>query len=266
MGEYPAGSWAVVLGASSGFGAASALALGERGMDVFGIHLDRKATLANAERVRAKLMDLGRKAFFFNVNAADPEKRKDTVARIKEILAEQEGAHVRVLFHSIAFGTLKPFVAMGQGASVTRAQMDMTIDVMANTLVYWVQELLGAGCLRQGSRILAMTSAGARRVWPQYGPVSAAKAALEAHVRQLAVELAPLGMTVNALEAGVTDTPALRKIPLAQVLLDEARARNPSGRVTTPADVASVVCMLAGDDSRWITGNVVAVDGGEHLL
>ena len=58
-----------------------------------------------------------------------------------------------------------------------------------------------------------MTSAGGHRVWPTYGAVSAAKAALESHVRQLAVELAPFGISVNALQAGVTDTPAARRIP-----------------------------------------------------
>src|SRR5205807_964922 len=87
------------------------------------------------------------------------------------------------------------------------------IGVMAHSLVYWVQDLVHRGLMRKGGKIFAMTSAGGTRVLPNYGAVSAAKAALESHVRQLAMELAPRGIAVNAIRAGVTDTPALRKIP-----------------------------------------------------
>ena len=110
-----------------------------------------------------------------------------------------------------------------------------------------------------------MTSAGSTRVWPGYGPVSAAKAALEAHVRQLAVELGPLGITVNAIRAGVTDTPAFRKIPGSDFMAEQVRTRNPSGRMTSTSDVADVIAMLAGDESQWITGTVIGVDGGEDV-
>lgn len=134
---------------------------------------------------------------------------------------------------------------------------------MAHSLVYWVQDAVARGLLVRGSRVVAMTSAGSTRVWPGYGAVSAAKAALEAHVRQLAVELGPTGITVNAIRAGVTDTPAFRKIPGSDFMAEQVRARNPSGRMTETADVARVIAMLAGDDAQWITGTVIGVDGGE---
>src|SRR5512145_3205993 len=104
--------WALVLGASSGFGAATALALAAAGLDVFGVHLDRRATLAGAERVVAGIEALGRRAHFFNVNAADADTRAEVVATMTRVLAEagQPGA-LRVLLHSLAFGTLKPYVA-----------------------------------------------------------------------------------------------------------------------------------------------------------
>ena len=108
----------------------------------------------------------------------------------------------------------------------------MTLDVMAHSLVYWTQDLFFAGLLAPGARIFAMTSAGDHIVWPAYGAVSAAKAALESHVRQLAVELAPHRVAVNALRAGVTDTPALRKIP-GQRGDDRAGREDAPGR---PAD------------------------------
>jgi NAD(P)-dependent dehydrogenase (short-subunit alcohol dehydrogenase family) len=138
---------------------------------------------------------------------------------------------VRVLVHSLAFGSLKPFLADPMKDAVTAAQMDMTLDVMAHSLVYWTQEVVGRGLMREGGRIYAMTSSGSTRVLPSYGPVSAAKAALEAHVRQLAAELAPRGITVNAIRAGVTATPAAQKIPAYERLEAHARLNNPSGRM-----------------------------------
>jgi enoyl-[acyl-carrier-protein] reductase (NADH) len=144
--------------------------------------------------------------------------------------------------------------------------MDMTLDVMAHSLVYWTQEVVTRGLMADGGRIFAMTSSGGSRALPQYGPVSAAKAALEAHVRQLAVELAPRGITVNAIRAGVTATPAARKIPGYERLAAEALRRNPSGRMTTPEDVARALVVLAHPDTAWITGNVIGVDGGEDIV
>jgi enoyl-[acyl-carrier-protein] reductase (NADH) len=149
---------------------------------------------------------------------------------------------------------------------VTPAQMDMTLDVMAHSLVYWVQEVVGRGLMTRGGRIYAMTSSGGSRVLPFYGPVSAAKAALESHVRQLAAELAPQGITANAVRAGVTDTPALQKIPRHEAIIAEARRRNPSGRMTTTEDVARAIVVLAHPDTYWITGNVIGVDGGEDIV
>ena len=110
-----------------------------------------------------------------------------------------------------------------------------------------------------------MTSSGGNHVWPTYGAVSAAKAALEAHIRQLAYELAPLGITANAIRAGVTDTPALRKIPGSNKLIDGALAKNPYRRLTTPEDVAEAIAVFCAEGTRWMTGNVIGVDGGEDL-
>jgi enoyl-[acyl-carrier-protein] reductase (NADH) len=143
--------------------------------------------------------------------------------------------------------------------------MEMTLDVMANTLVYWMQDVVARGLMNEGGRVYAMTSSGGARVIPHYGAVSAAKAALESHVRQLALELAGRGITVNAIRAGVTDTPALRKIPGHEWMIDEARRGNPHGRLTTPEDVARAITVLARPETAWMTGNVIGVDGGEEI-
>jgi NAD(P)-dependent dehydrogenase (short-subunit alcohol dehydrogenase family) len=259
--------WALILGASSGFGEAISLALARAGRNVFGVHLDWRATLANVDRIKAEISAAGGKAAFFNVNAADAEKRAETVAEMQRVLAaEGDPAGVDVLVHSLAFGTLKPFVAEAAADSITRVQMDMTLDVMAHSLVYWAQDVLQAGLMGPGSHVFAMTSAGGHRIWPSYGAVSAAKAALESHCRQLAVELVPRRIGVNAVRAGVTDTPALRKIPGNDKMIEHCLAINPAKRLPTPADVAAVIVAVARPDTTWLTGNVLGVDGTEDLV
>lgn len=259
--------WALVLGASSGFGEAASLAFARAGLDVFGVHLDRKATLGHVEEIVGAIRAQGREAVFFNVNAADAERRAETIATMQRTLEERgQAGTLRVLLHSLAFGTLKLYVTDPMKDAVSPAQMEMTLDVMAHSLVYWTQEAVGHGLMGHGGRIFAMTSSGGTRVMPHYGPVSAAKAALESHVRQLAMELAPRGITANAIRAGVTATPAAQKIPGYERLAAEARRRNPSGRMTVTDDVARALVVLAHPDTHWITGNVIGVDGGEDIV
>jgi NAD(P)-dependent dehydrogenase (short-subunit alcohol dehydrogenase family) len=256
------GEWGLILGASSGFGAAAARELARHGMSILGVHLDRKATLPLAQAVADDVRAAGAQAEFFNVNAADAEKRAQVCSRARELA---NGKPLRVLMHSLAFGTLKAFVSDQPVQQTTKAQLEMTLDVMAHSLVYWVQDLTAAGLLGAGSRIFAMTSSGGTRVMPFYGAVSAAKAALESHVRQLALELGSAGVAVNAIRAGVTDTPASRKIPVAELMFQEARRRNPGNRLTTPEDVAGALVALSLPGAGWISGNVIGVDGGEDV-
>ncbi|MFQ5679752.1 MAG: enoyl-ACP reductase [Gemmatimonadota bacterium] len=257
------GRWALILGASSGFGEASARAFAGAGYDILGVHLDRRAGLRHVEEIRAEIEGSGRQAVFFNVNAAAEKKRS---AVLDEVAERASPGSVRVLLHSLAFGTLRPLVADAGAASLSPDQMNMTLDVMAHTLVYWTQGLVARGLMGEGGRIFAMTSSGGDRVIPAYGAVSAAKAALESHCRQLALELAPRGITVNAIRAGVTDTPALRKIPGSEFMIEEARHRNPHGRLTTPEDVARCMVALAVPETAWMTGNTIRVDGGEDFV
>ena len=258
--------WALILGSSSGFGAATAVELARSGMNVFGVHLDLRSTLPNAQRVVAEVESLGREAVFFNTNAADAAKRAATLESIRDTLRLQgDDAYVRVFMHSLAFGTLLPYIADNPKQAVSQRQMEMTLDVMANSLVYWAQDLVSLGLMRRGSRVFAMTSSGSTRVIKNYGPVSAAKAALESHVRQLACELAPRGIAVNAIRAGITDTPAMRKIAGAVALYERAQEQNPSGRATTVEDVAKALAALSDERLYWMTGNVIGVDGGEEI-
>lgn len=260
------GQWALILGASSGFGGTTAVALAEAGMNIAGVHLDRRSTMANVERIVAEIESHGRRAAFQNMNAADATKRGDMLDDLREQLDADAGpSSVRVLLHSLAFGTLGPYIGAKEDRPITQRQMEMTLDVMANSVVYWTQDMVSRGLLSAGSKIYGMTSGGDLRVIPQYGAVSAAKAALAAHLRQLAVELAPQGIAANAIKAGITHTPALEKIPAGMQLLDFAQNHNPSGRVTEPGDIAKAIIALSLDDSNWVTGNTINVDGGEDI-
>ena len=262
--------WAVVLGASSGFGAAVAKAWARRGFGIIGVHLDMRATRAAAETVRNEIAELGVPVFFHNTNAADDAKREKVIDAVKELFEERrmagEQPMVGAMLHSLAFGATLHYVTDdAERKELSRKQLDMTVDVMAHSMVYWTRDLYHAGLLQRGSRVYAMSSEGAILAVPTYGAVSAAKAALEAHVRQLALELAHAGVTVNAIRAGVTDTPALRHIPGWEQLVEAAESRNPSGRMTTPQDVADALTVLATPQTHWMTGNTIGVDGGEVM-
>lgn len=255
--------WALILGASSGFGEATALELARAGMNIFGVHLDRREKMPHVNEILEKIRGMGREAEYFNINAADDGRRKECVGQIAQRCADPPGT-LRVLLHSLAFGALKPLAGAEEVAS--RHQLELTADVMGHSLVYWVQECLWAGLFDKGARIFAMTSSGGTRVIPQYGPVSAAKAILESHIRQLALELAPAGITANAILAGVTDSPALRQIPGYEKIMEIARLRNPNKRLTQPEDVARTIAALCHPATYWLTGNTLHVDGGENVV
>jgi enoyl-[acyl-carrier protein] reductase III len=262
--------WALILGASSGFGAAAGLSLAGAGYPIVGVHLDLRGTIANALEVRDRMAANGVPVVFHNVNAADDEKRAAVIEATKALFetrrAEGKDPFVAVLLHSLAFGTTLSYVTTDpEEREVSQKQLEMTANVMAHSLVYWVRDLFHAGLLADGSRVFAMTSEGAHRAVPTYGPVSAAKAALESHVRQLALELIEHGITVNAIRAGVTDTPALRRIPGYEELKRVAEERNPGGRLTRPEDVGDALIALASPHLYWMTGNTIGVDGGEMM-
>ena len=238
--------WAVILGASSGFGAAASLELAKSGINILGVHFDRRTAMPSIRKLRAKIRAAGVKEIYFNINAADDAKREEALLILKK---ETKGVKypVKLLMHSLAFGSLVPYVGKKGENNILKKQMELTLDVMAHSLVYWTQALISHRLIGAGGQILSMTSAGSHIVWHAYGAVSAAKAALESHTRQLAVEL------------------TTRKIPSNEKIIEAAMRVNPNGRLTKPQDVAKIITMIANHSTSWMTGNIIRVDGGEDI-
>lgn len=140
-----------------------------------------------------------------------------------------------------------------------------TILSMGTSLLGWTQGVFERGLFADDARIFGLTSEGNEVAWKGYAAVSAAKVSLESLARSIAVEFGPYGIRCNVIQAGITDTPALRAIPGNLQLKAQARLRNPGRRLTLPSDVANVIYLLSLDEASWINGEVVRVDGGEHI-
>jgi NAD(P)-dependent dehydrogenase (short-subunit alcohol dehydrogenase family) len=209
---------------------------------------------------------------FGNLKLIGPEAPKNNEARasLARELAIEEELLAEVADRSFAEGvdgvqgiTSPPGYA--QDLFLEDEDMVRTIYAMGTSLLTWTQDLLGRGLFAPDARVLGMTSEGNEVAWKGYAAVAAAKVALESVSRSIAVEMAHFGIRSNIVQAGVTDTPALRLIPGNDHLKAQARNRNPFGRLTTPEDVANVIYLLSLPEAAWINGAIIRVDGGEHI-
>ncbi len=144
-------------------------------------------------------------------------------------------------------------------------EMARTVHAMGTSLLGWTQDVLAHGLFASDARVFGLTSEGNELAWKGYAAVAAAKVALESVSRSIAAELGPFGIRSNVIQAGITDTAALRLIPGNSFLKANAITRNPMGRLTTPRDVANAIYLLSTDEASWINGEVIRVDGGEHI-
>jgi len=155
--------------------------------------------------------------------------------------------------------------AYSSEAFIEEEDLTRTIHSMGTSLLGWTQGLHARGMFCADARVFGLTSEGNTVAWKGYAAVAAAKVALESVSRSIAVEMAHFGIRSNVIQAGVTDTPALRMIPGSEQLKAGARTRNPFGRLTTPEDVANVIYLLSLPEAAWITGEIIRVDGGEAV-
>ncbi|MEM9000810.1 MAG: SDR family oxidoreductase [Bacteroidota bacterium] len=253
--------WVLILGGSSGIGLATAKKLARHGFHLIIVHRDRKADLEDIESEFHKITSHNVQCVSFNQDALNPTRRKILIDRIASVL---DLGTLKMLVHSIAKGNLKPMGAK-VGMNLQHQDYQLTMDAMAISLYDWVSELHALGLFSSDARVVSFTSEGNAKAWPGYGAVSAAKAALEAITRNIAVAFAGHGIKANCIQAGVTNTRSFRMIPDYKTLLQVSIERNPYHRLTTPEDVADVVYLLSKEEARWITGTVIKVDGGESL-
>jgi len=252
---------ALILGGSSGLGLASARKLAEHGMGICIVHRDTRASMKAVAAAFEQIKRTGVPFSAFNLDAADTDSRKAVI----EALGADQG-RFRCLLHSIAKGSLRSMQPAGPGESTLKTEdFRLTMEYMTYTLYDWTVDMKDAGLFAPDARVLAFTSEGGRRAWKHYGAVSASKAALEAIMRNIALEFAPYGIRANCIQAGITATPSLQKIPGSGQLEAFALQRNPFGRMTTPEDVAAAVYLLCKDEAAWINGSILPVDGGEHI-
>jgi enoyl-[acyl-carrier protein] reductase III len=245
--------WVLILGGSTGHGAATAKKLAKDGYGIIAFHFDRGDAKKIALETINEVNELtGGRSHYFNTNAASEEAIHKYVPN---------GNPLKLLLHSIAFGTTTNF--FGE-KPVTQRQMDMTIHVMGNSLLYWTQNLYNNKLLANGSRIMGLTSEGNYLAMEGYGPVSVAKVAMEAIIRQIGWELGEFGITANAIQAGVTPTRALTKITEDWgKWVENTKKRNPMKRTTTPEDIAGTISMLLKPDANFINCSIIYCDGGE---
>ena len=249
--------WALILGASSGIGAECARRLAKKGVNIYGLYLRKKKS--DIEALQKELSSYNVDVIYKKANASNEENRLEIIQELKS----KKDIRVKFLIHSIAFGTLKKMI--GSDNTLNKKNIEMTLDVMCNNMIYWAQDLFNENLILKGSHILSMTSAGGRKNWDSYGAVSLAKASIESATRQLSIELAPHGIAVNSIQAGVTDTPALRKIPENDLMIENTLKINPSKRLTTPEDLSKIISMIGLSENTWMTGNTIRVDGGEDI-
>ncbi len=243
------GRRALVTGASRGIGAAIAKLLAENGAHV---HLGYREDERGAEATRRSIEETGGRATLAKGNLARPEEIRALVSAIGE-----EGP-LDILVHNAALGSFKDVL------DVRANQWDLTLAINARALLHLAQEArpLLEG---RGSSIVAVSSLGSTRVVPSYGAIGVSKAALEALVRSLAVELAPKGIRVNAVSAGLVDTASVRLHPDFDALEASSLRRTPLGRLGAAEDVARAVLFLVSPLAAWVVGQTLVADGGLSL-
>jgi enoyl-[acyl-carrier protein] reductase I len=254
--------WAVVLGGSSGLGLAAVRKLAEHGMNICIVHRDPRMDMEKINTAFEAVRAMGVQLISFNADAINPEKRAEILLALKEQM--NGSGKVRCLLHSIARGNLKAMVSKA-GPVLGIDDFRLTMEGMAFSLYEWTQELVNSGLFAPDARIISFTSEGSSKAWKHYAAVSAAKAALEAITRNIALEYAAQGLRANCIQAGITNTRSLQMIPGSEQLISYDKTRNPFQRLTTPEDVANVVYLLCKDEAAWINGAIIPVDGGSHI-
>ena len=239
----------LVTGASRGIGKAIALRLADEGARIIVNYLRNEAAAAE---VCDLIAERGGRGVPVEADVRNPSALKRLVAT-----AEAELGGLDVLVHNAAIGSLAPM------EKLRTAHWDLTLE--SSLRPFWLLTKLARPILRPGGSIVGLSSLGSRRFTPGYVAMGAAKAGMEAMTRQLAVELAP-DLRVNTVCGGLVATDALSAFPDGGRMAREVAAVTPLGALTEPEHLADAVHFLCSSRSRWITGQVIVVDGGFSCL
>lgn len=241
---------ALVTGGARGIGKATALKLADMGCDIaIAYYNSSEEAAALTEIIQAK----GRKAVAFQANVADHQSVKELFSQFKTHFNA-----LNIIVSNAASGVLKPALKM------TTKHWRWCMETNALALNHLVTE--GLPLMPPDSRVIALSSLGAFRAIPNYAFIGASKAALEALVRSLSLELAEYGITANTVSAGVVDTDALKHFPNREHLLAEYGERALSDKPLTPEDVADAVSLLCRPEAKMITGHTLFVDAGYSIV
>jgi enoyl-[acyl-carrier protein] reductase III len=241
------GKAVLVTGGTRGIGKAIARRFADLGASRLALGYLRND--AAAEETARELDALGADVVLLRGNVGDPKKAASLLADLGPL---------DVVVSNAATGVIRPL------EELTEKHWDWTIDANARSLLTLVR--LAAPTMPAGGAVVALSSLGAQRVLEDYLLVGVSKAALEALVRYLAVELAPRGIRANAVSAGLVETDALDYFPKRDQMLSFYRGRTPAGRLVEPGDIADAVCFLASAEACMIRGQTLVVDGGYSLL
>lgn len=263
MSDKRGNNWAFILGGSSGFGLATAKYLASKGLNIFIVHRNLRAEGKGFEPHFDEIKSLGVHFSSINKNAIGEENQALIIAQLKEALGNE--GKIKLCLYSLADGNIGN-ICSGENDDLNEEAFEHTIRTMGTGIISWSKLLLESRLFSENARIIGITSEGGQKVIPGYAAIAAAKNVLESVNRSMAIEFAKYQITANLINAGITDSPALRAIPNHKALLQRAKERNPFNRLTQPQDVAKVIYLLTRDEANWINGEIIRVDGGEQIV
>ncbi|WCN37362.1 enoyl-[acyl-carrier-protein] reductase FabL [Aneurinibacillus uraniidurans] len=243
---------ALITGGTRGIGKVIALRLAEQGCDLVITYLrNRTAARETAAELEAK----GVRVHLSKGNIADKDNSKKMFEEI-----DQEFGRLDYFVSNAASGVLRPLM------EIEESHWDWTMNINSRAYLFCAQQAAKLMEKTGGGKIVGLSSLGSQFVIPNYTTVGVSKAALESLTRYLAIELAPMNISVNAVSGGAVDTDALKHFPNREEIIKDAAVRTPAGRMVEPEDLANAVMFLLSDQASMIRGQTLVVDGGISVL
>ncbi|MDD2634979.1 MAG: SDR family NAD(P)-dependent oxidoreductase [Bacteroidales bacterium] len=252
--------YVLILGGSGSIGLACAKELSLRNYNLVIVHRDSRSANKYAQHEFEVIRESGTILYDINANI----NAEDTFEKLLNILKVNNINRLHAFIHASADANLGNI--LNPNSELSHDDFIHTLNSMSISFVVWAKGLIEKRLLSENSKVVGFTSEGSSKVLKKYVAVGMAKSALEAACRYMAIEFAPLKINVNLINAGIIMSRSVNILDKHNDFINEAIIRNPSGRLTKPEDVSKVMAFLLSDDSNWITGQIITVDGGEQLV